>query len=259
MRRSRVASLVLLFAAVGAGCGTQYSDPIRDAPAADAAPSGFACPGESVQQFDGTKFGTIMRLIQDDFTIEVWIKTNQSLAGNGPYLGNPVVFADVPGVTTDDFGAALLNDKFRMTTGNPDTAVTSTSNVTTDQWVHVAATRTRATGIVLVFVNGMLEAAGTGNTHALAASPTISFGGRATRDFFVGLMADLRLWRVVRSQGEILSNIHRRLQGNETGLVGYYRFDEKTGSTAHDSSSSQNHATLDGGLWVASDPPLCGR
>jgi hypothetical protein len=252
-----LASLVVL---VAVGCGTQYSDPIRGGAASDAAsrPDVLACSGEYVQVFDGSKYGTMTRLIQDDFTIEVWIKTNQSLTGAGPYLGNAVVFADVPNTTTDDFGAAILNDKFRMTIGNPDTPVASTSKVTTDEWVHVAATRIRATGIVLVFVNGVLEAAGTGNTHSLAASPTISFGGRATRNFFVGSMADLRLWQTVRSQEQIVANMHRRLQGNEKGLVGYYRLDETTGSIAHDSSPSQNDATLDGAVWAPSDPPLCG-
>jgi hypothetical protein len=146
-----------------------------------------------------------------------------------------------------------------MTIGNPDTPVASTSDVTTDQWTHVAATRTRATGIVLVFVNGVLEAAGTGNKNALAAAPTISFGGRPMRDFFVGLMADLRLWRTARSQSEIVANMHRRLQGNETGLVGYYRLDQKTGTAVHDSSASQDDAALDGAIWVTSDPPLCGH
>ncbi|HLZ08717.1 MAG TPA: LamG domain-containing protein, partial [Chloroflexota bacterium] len=242
------------------GCGIQYSDPIHNTPASDAAltPDGSACSGEYVLQFDGTQFGAMTRLIQDDFTIEVWIRTNHSLTGNGPYVGNPVVFADVPDITTDDFGA-LLNNKFRMTTGNPDTPVTSTSDVTTNQWVHVVATRTRTTGIVLVFVNGTLEAAGTGNKNALAASATISFGGRAGRDFFVGQMADLRLWRTVRSQEQIVANMHRRMQGNDVGLVGYYRLDEMMGSAAHDSSPSQNHATLDGAIWAPSDPPLCGH
>jgi hypothetical protein len=242
-----------------AGCGTQYSDPVRGATARDAAvDAGAACSGESVQEFDGTKFGTMTRLIQDDFTIEVWIKTSHSVSGNFPYNGAPVVFADVPGQTTDDFGAAILNDKFRMTVGNPDTPVASTSNVTTNQWTHVAATRTRSTGIVLVFVNGILEGSGTGNKNSLAASPTISFGGRAMRDFFIGLMSDLRLWKVVRSQSEIIANMHRRLLGNEAGLVGYYRLDDKMGTTVYDSSPSQNNATLDGAAWAVSDPPVCG-
>jgi hypothetical protein len=254
-----VTSLVVLVA-VHAGCGTQFSDPVRRAAASDAAvaPDGLACSGDYVQVFDGSKYGTITRLIQDDFTIEVWIKTSQSISGNGPYQGNPVVFADVEAVITDDFGATLLNNKFRMTVGNPDTAVASTSDVTTNQWVHVAATRTRATGIVLVFVNGVLEGAGEGNTHTLSASPTVDIGGRANRDFFVGSMADIRLWRTVRSQEEIVANMHRRMQGTEMGLVGYYRLDEQTGTIAHDSSPSQNHATLDGAIWAPSDPPLCG-
>src|SRR5262249_47625617 len=73
----RFASLVVLVAAFEAACGTQYSDPIRDPTAADATPPGFACSGESVLEFDGSRYGTITRLIQDDFTIEVWIKTDQ--------------------------------------------------------------------------------------------------------------------------------------------------------------------------------------
>jgi hypothetical protein len=79
------------------------------------------------------------------------------------------------------------------------------------------------------------------------------------RDVGVWAVRVLRLWRIVRSQAEIMANMHRRLQGNETGLVGYYRLDEKSGSTAHDSSPSQNHAALAGALWVTSDPPLCGH
>jgi hypothetical protein len=244
------------FAVLGSGaCGTQYSDPLLSTPVTDAG----GCSGQTVEQFGGTEYGTMARLIQDDFTIEVWIKTGQSLSGQGAYVGNPVVFADVPAQTTDDFGAALLNNKFQMTIGNPDTPVKSTSDVTTNQWVHVAATRTRASGIVLVFVNGVLEGVGTGNNHALAASTTMSFGGRASRDFFVGQMADLRLWRTVRSQAEIVANMHRRLAGNEAGLVGYYRLDEKSGSTAFDASPSQNHAMLEGPVaQVVSQPPLCG-
>jgi hypothetical protein len=247
------------------GCGTQFSDPIREAPnggeaGAPAVTDPNVCSGEPVQQFSGANFATMMRLVQDDFTIEVWIKTAVSLAGTGAYVGNPIVFADVPKITTDDFGAGLLNDKFQMTIGNPDTSVKSTSNVTTDTWVHVAATRTRASGIVLVFVNGVLEGIGTGNSNALSASPTMSIGGRADRDFFVGQMSELRIWSTARSQAELLENMHRRLQGNEAGLVGYYPLDDKPGPSVHDASPSQNHATLAAtGESAPADPPVCGQ
>jgi hypothetical protein len=252
------------------GCGTQFSDPIRPAPTGKGGEPGSAgsagtsspdlCLHEPVQALTGTNFATMMRLVQDDFTIELWIKTAVSLTGTGPYLGNPLVYADVPKVTTDDFGAGVLNDKFQLTIGNPDTPVRSTSNVTTDRWVHVAATRTRATGIVLVFVDGVLEGVGTGNTNSLAASPTMSIGGRADRDFFVGLMSDVRIWSSVRSPAEILENRHRRLKGDEPGLVGYYRMDDEAGLTLLDASPSQNHATLSSpGEPASSDPPVCGQ
>ena len=251
-------------------CGTQFADPIRrqdDAEAgaagAGGAPEvsdGITCSQEPVQAFEGANFGTITRLIQDDFTIEVWIKTAQSLSGTGAYVGNPIVFADVPTITTDDFGASLLNDKFQMTIGNPDTPVRSTSNVTTDQWVHLAATRTRATGSVLVFINGVLEGVGTGNTNSLTASPTISIGGRAERDFFVGQMSDLRLWSTARTQAEILAGMHHRLEGNEAGLVGYYRLDDMSGMQARDASPSQNHVLLELlSAPIAAEPPVCGQ
>jgi len=246
------------------GCGTQFSDPIRQRIGGEGGESGapdpLVCSAEPVRQFDGAHFATMMRLIQDDFTIEVWIKTDQSLTGAGPYIGNPIVYADVPAVTTDDFGAGILNNKFQMTTGNPDTSVKSTSDVTTNRWVHVAATRTRSTGIVLVFVNGALEGVGTGNTNALSASPTMSIAGRAGRDFFVGQMADLRVWSTARTQTQIVDNMHRRLAGNEAGLVGYYRLDDAPGAIVRDSSTSQNDATLDtAGASIGSDPPICGQ
>ncbi len=250
-----------------AGCGTQFSDPIRGVRGGEGGSAGDSgtsdpnlCRQEPVQAFAGTDFASMMRLVQDDFSIEVWIKTAQSLAGTGPYVGNPIVYADVPAVTTDDFGAGILNDKFQMTIGNPDTPVKSTSNVTTDQWVHVAATRTRATGIVLVFVDGVLEGAGTGNTNALSASATMSIGGRAGRDFFVGLMSDLRIWSMARTQADIVDNMHRRLQGDEAGLVGYYRLDDAAGSMVRDASPSRNHASLDTpGESASAKPPVCGQ
>jgi hypothetical protein len=249
----------LLLGLLLTGCGTDFTDPIRRASATDAR-AGAVCSDEPVQQFDGANFATIARLVQDDFTLEVWLKTDQSPTGSGPYLGNPIVYADVQNVTRDDFGAGILNDKFQMTIGNPDTPVRSSSAVTTNQWVHVAATRTRATGIVLVYVNGVLEGIGIGNSNALSASPVMTIGGRPGRNFFVGSLSDLRIWDKARSQSEVTENMYHRLKGTEAGLVGYYRLDETQGVTVHDSSSSQNDATFDTAAKdIGSDPPVCGR
>jgi hypothetical protein len=234
------------------GCGTQFTDPILG----NGAPA--KCPPGYVMRLDGASYGTMTRLIQDDFTIEAWIEAPSSPKGQFFADGSAIVFADVEGVQVDDFASATLNSKFVMSIGGPDTAATSTSDVTTNHWVHVAATRTRATGIVLVFVNGVVEGSAVANNHSLGASTTINIGGRAGRNFYTGLMSEVRLWRTVRSQGEIVANMHRRLNGNDPGLVGYYRLDENSGASAHDSSPSANDAVFTGPVnWVTSDAPLC--
>jgi hypothetical protein len=235
------------------GCGTQFTDPILD----EREP-GPMCPLENVVELDGTAFGSAARLIQDDFSIEAWIDTPTSPRGAGFGEGSAIVFADVETVQTDDFAAGILNDKFVMSVGGPDTAATSVSDVATNEWVHVAATRTRANGIVLVYVNGVLEGTTVGNNHTLTGAANISIAGRTGRNFFSGLMAEVRLWRTVRSQSEIVDNMHHRLAGTEDGLVGYYRLDESSGTTASDSSSSVNDAAFSGPVgWVKSDLPMC--
>ena len=40
------------------------------------------CVRENVMQFTGAQFGTMARLVQDDFSIEVWLKTDSSLMGD---------------------------------------------------------------------------------------------------------------------------------------------------------------------------------
>jgi len=246
------ASLSLLAVLATWGCGTQYADPIAERPASAACSS-------RVAQFDGAAYGTAARLIQDDFTIEAWIRTASSPKGSSFADGSALVFADVEAVQLDDFSTGIVNDKLVLSVGGPDTAATSTSNVTSDEWLHVAVSRKRHTGVLLLFVNGSLEASAVGNAHALDQSPTLTIAGRSGRNFYTGLLADVRLWATARSQAQIVANMHRRLSGNEEGLVSYYRLDEDALElAARDSSPSGNDAVLTGSVsWPVSDVPLC--
>jgi hypothetical protein len=105
----------------------------------------------------------------------------------------------------------------------------------------------------------VFESSTVGNDHTSEQSATISIGGRADRNFYNGLMAEVRLWKTVRSQAQLVANMHHRLNGNEDGLVGYYRFDDhNAGASAHDSSPSANDALFTGPVtWQRSDVPLC--
>jgi hypothetical protein len=227
-----------------------------DAPTASGDGSS-ACQGYALK-LDGTGYGKLVRLIQDDFTVEVWIQATTSIAGQVFFQGSGLITADVQAPNADDFSTWLLSDKFVAATGNPDTSTSSKSVVTTGQWVHLAATRVKATGEVHVFVNGVAESSVTGNTHSLSGSSVLNVGGRSSGNRYIGLLEEVRLWNKVRSSGEITATMHHRLTGNEPGLVGYYRFDENGGDVGLDASPSGNDMMFNGPVaWVVSDAPIC--
>ena len=72
-------------------------------------------------EFTGLAFGTVAdRPVQDDFTLEAWIKTTDVGAGVTPdfFLGNGLIYADIAGVANDS-GTSILNSKFAFGVGNP--------------------------------------------------------------------------------------------------------------------------------------------
>ncbi|MCH8011880.1 MAG: VCBS repeat-containing protein [Candidatus Marinimicrobia bacterium] len=77
--------------------------------------------------------------------------------------------------------------------------------------------------------------------------------------YLTGKMDELSIWNRVLTDDEIKDNMKYTLTGNEPALVGYWRFDEATGTTASDVSGNGNTGTLtNGATWVISTSPLLG-
>ena len=199
----------------------------------------------------------------EDFTVEMWVKTTMTTASYAWNDGAVLFNADRLGVF-NDFGIGLIGDRFGLGTGNPDMSVLSETPINSGSWMHVAGTRQMSTGAITVFVNGQLEATLlTGNTGPLDEAELGQIGGMwingTLYSAFDGTVDELRVWNVVRSEQEIADTRYARLNGDEPGLVSYWRFDDGTGLVASDSSTSENHATLGVGdpdmapEWV-SDP-----
>jgi hypothetical protein len=179
--------------------------------------------------FDGVDDHVVIpRSIQDDFTIEFWFKTSQAGSNGFWWQGRGIVDGEVGGVT-NDFGVSMGAGRILFGIGNPDVTINSISGSLNDaQWHHVAATRVKSTGVIALYIDGVLNQTTTSsNTSSLTAPTNMRIGGiLAGGNFFNSTMDEVRLWNVARTCSQIQSTMNRELVGNESGLVAYYNFNQ---------------------------------
>ena len=108
---------------------------------------------------------------------------------------------------------------------------------------------------VRTFVNGVekITKMGDSGVTALATDRSpISIGGyKQDGNYFNGYFDEFRVWNMARTAAQITSTMHTTLAGNEPGLVLYLKFDETSGTTAHDSVTSTGHTAHNGVLMSA--------
>ncbi|MEJ2702906.1 MAG: LamG domain-containing protein [Sedimentisphaerales bacterium] len=160
-------------------------------------------------EFDGDgDYVEIPRVVQDDFTLLAWIKTDTPgiNEGNQGYQGSGLIWSDVAGVA-NDFILAVLGTKLSFFCGNPDTSVNSDKDVVTGEWVHVAATRSAQQQEIGIYIDGQHEKTiAHANTGSLNALDTMAIGGNVLDSrYYTGLIDDVQMYDSVLSQAEILS------------------------------------------------------
>jgi hypothetical protein len=218
---------ILPMARIPDGSGRHHDGSAVGAPTwlAAAGPAGggaMECNGSS----DAVR---IPRVVQDDFTIALWVKTTQKAPEGSWFNGAGLVDGEVAGVT-DDFGTALVGGAFAFGVGKPDTTIKSTTPINDGRWHHVAATRDRATGAIRVFVDGKREAEGAGGKQSLTAPPGLMIGQLQTGiNHFRGSLADVRIYERVLTDAELasLSRANGPDAKIDAGLVGWWRFSEE--------------------------------
>ena len=141
--------------------------------------------------------------INTDFSIAFWVKTTQT-AGTGEWFnGTGLVDGDYPG-KANDFGTALVGSKFGFGVGNPDTTIVSTTSINDGNWHQCVATRVQATGAISIYVDGNLQAVGTGNQNPLNASTLLLFGALASGGgYFNGSLDEVKIYNRALGNNEI--------------------------------------------------------
>jgi len=193
----------------------------------------------------------------DVFTVEVWI--------NSPDISNLPIFigsgvAPVGNVLfgIDSFGAAAFSTNIFLVGGFVE-ALPGTFPAD-GMWHHIACVRSGpGAGQGKIYIDGVDQTNPAFNTPGAVVSLSgfLTFGVGLDGFFLNGVMDDLRIWNVERSQTQINNNKDIQLIGSEPGLIGYWQFNEVSGQSIFDSQS--NGTTHDGTLGfdgsVASDDP----
>ena len=149
-------------------------------------------------------------MVADDFSLCIWFQTSvTSSTGTQWYQGQGLLDSEVPG-SVNDFGLAYLNNKAVFGTGATDTTIQGTTSLNDGVWRYIVATRNKTTGAISLYVNGTLEASGTGNTNSLNAATYIyigsSNGGVGTNGSINGNVALAQIYNKVLTAAEVLQN-----------------------------------------------------
>jgi len=123
------------------------------------------------------------------------------------------------------------------------------------QWLHVALTYDGTNTTLRTYVNGALRITtkSVNSTKLITtASPFYLGCNPPYYGCFNGLVDELRIWNVMRTDAEIMGAYNKALVGTEPGLVGYWKFDEAPGAmTAADSVKTAGHTAHNGTLMAA--------
>ncbi len=148
--------------------------------------------------------------------------------------------------------------RFIPTTGvyldTPTYAFSSTN------WHHVAFVYDPAQSLAKGYVDGVEVSVTKGGSNPIdtlikESTVPLRLGVRnALEHYLTGRICDVRVWNTVRTGNEIQTNMHRRLTGNEPGLVAYYRMDEGSGTVLGDSGPNGLGGAIVGASWVEDSP-----
>ena len=130
-------------------------------------------------------------------------------------------------------------------TGFVNETSVSTGDYPTGTLAHAALTYDGAR--LKLFVDGQ-EKVSSVLTEAVSANANpVQIGGG-----LVGLIDEVRIWGQQQAAGDLFERRYRALSGTEPGLLGLWRFNDASGTTAVDGTVYGQNATLSGGAaWLA--------
>lgn len=213
-------------------------------------------------QFDGIDdYIIIPNLVNNlpEGTVETWIKYNNPAPGpNGSYIFSATQNQPLTGNADGTnfgihpyFGNDLLVGTFSQAWNWAASGVVPIAGT----WYHVAGTW--SSNGINIYINGELKGTNSYSGASYLTNYNIIGASSWPQTSIDGELDEFRIWNIERTQIQIQEAMYYHLSGNDSGLVGYWKFDEGSGVEAGDSSGNNNLGTLTNGpAWVTSSAPI---
>jgi Concanavalin A-like lectin/glucanases superfamily/PA14 domain/FG-GAP-like repeat/RTX calcium-binding nonapeptide repeat (4 copies)/WD40-like Beta Propeller Repeat len=169
------------------------------------------------------------------------------------YAGEGTILMNLDGSLTYFYGRAGGNTGV----GSVDFhGIGTTQRLINNQWFHVAIVRDFTNQKLTWYVNGVKNTEIATQLAAASASSLPIYLGKSgiigtdvPVQNFEGQLDEVRIWNTARSEEQIKSARNTRLNGNETGLAGYWNFDASI--PGKDLTVNNNNAVLVNGVTVS--------
>jgi hypothetical protein len=113
------------------------------------------------------------------------------------------------------------------------------------RWQHWVLTKNADTGHMKIYRNGVLWADAIGKTQIMEPAVSFTLGSKCDGSLgYEGRIDEFRVYDGELQQAEITALYGLGGQRGDRGLMGWWRFDELSGTTVRDWSDLQNHGTL---------------
>ena len=180
------------------------------------------------------------------WTVEAWLNPTALLPNAGSYAG----LVRDPGVWVLTLDSDQTSFSYVVCVPGCNAAPSATGTLQTGAWQHVAGVFDGSE--IRIYLNGGLvgSVAQPGSSGGVA-QVIVGYWGSG----FAGLMDEVRVWDVVRSQAQIQATMGSILTGSEAGLQAYWRFEETSGQTLNDATPNGRNGTLGASGLVAADDP----
>ncbi|MDJ0843249.1 lamin tail domain-containing protein [Crocosphaera sp.] len=199
---------------------------------------------QSVLSFDGQNdYIEIKEPFENNtvFTISLWINPAILNSNYHGFIGKQGDAYRKPGMWVSPSNNGLHYDSYD-TSGNRYSKILNNFFESKDKWVHIAWVKENTE--YKIYRDGELFATESAPVNFYTTNTSYWLG--RVDNFFVGKMAEVRIWNKARSQEEIKQDMNHRLTGKEEGLMAYYPLN----GDVLDHSSNNNNGTIHDATWT---------